>query len=79
MTQESANVSAAERNNRAPIREWLVHYLGLMESDVKQHAHPIGLNRLVKNRALEKRIAEVRAHLDREVTAHNSGIPRSNF
>lgn len=63
MTQESATAPAAERNDRAPIYEWLLHYIDLMESDVKQHARPIGLNRLVKNRALEKRIAEVRAHL----------------
>ena len=49
-----------------PVNEWLLHYIDLMESDLRQHANPVGLNRAVKNRALQQRIAEVRAYLSRE-------------
>ena len=68
MTQEYCTAPRVERKDRAPIGEWLLHYVDLMQSDLKQHANPIGLNRAVKNRALQQRIAEVRAYLSREAS-----------
>jgi hypothetical protein len=64
--QESAARPRAERNDRAPICEWLLDYVDLMEKDLKQHANPVGLHRAVKNRQLQRRIAEVIAHVGKE-------------
>jgi hypothetical protein len=47
----------------AKVNEWLLDYVAVMEETLAKHPNPVGLHRAMANRALEKRLAEVRAYL----------------